>query len=364
LLIRAAIQAEVAAIDAWQTWKTEVEDIENLDEGSYWVFPRLYRNLQRLGIEDPLMQRLKGVYRHVWSRNQMMLRALELVVQELQAVDIDPLLLRGAALITLPGEDVGVRRADDSGIGVAFESVPKAVAQLQKLGWQPSQLKAPESLRSQQHALGFHRHDGLVFTLYWRPLPECFPLCSTAKSQEAQISVCLGQTFVEVPSPTEQLFYSCICATRWQLRPPFYWLADAAALIQCQPIDWVHLLHLAKQYRLSLSLRRSLTLIAAWVACPGLNSTLQQLQNLPIASFESVELWAKGRSHPLLGQLPSLWFEHQRLIAASPTEGNHPQAFGQFLQQRWGLPSLWQLPLHIGKQGAKRVYQAVLGDRA
>jgi len=69
LLLRAALLQGNDAINAWHEWKSSV-DIEQLDQGSYRLLPLLYRSLHIDGVEDPLMNKLKGVYRMTWYKNQ------------------------------------------------------------------------------------------------------------------------------------------------------------------------------------------------------------------------------------------------------------------------------------------------------
>ncbi len=359
LLLQASFAEAAAAIAAWQTWQQRI-DIEHLDEGSYWLLPRLYRRLQGLTLgqqsaeEIATLQRLKGVYRHVWSRNQMILHDLGQAVQQLQQAQIPVVVVGGAALVAAPQADVGSRRADDSGLWVPEASLTEALDRLNALGWQPTQARSPAQLRSQQTAVGLRRHRHTL-TLYWRVLPPCPALGVAGEVTQGGTPIQLGAVPAIALAPTEQCFVCCVQATRWQPRSPVYWLADAADLIQRHPIDWPRLVALAQAHRLGLPLRESLALLAPMLNNPGLNTTLQQLHKVSISAFERAEFAAQARPHPLLGQLPPQWFEYRRL---SPQPW--PQrlwGFAQFLSQRWGLKSPWYIPLHGGKQGLKRLWR-------
>jgi hypothetical protein len=354
-----------AAIAAWQTWVAQ-SDIEQLDEGSYWLLPRVYQRCQDLELpcasahETATWQRLKGVYRHVWSRNQMILRYLGAAAQGLQAAGIPAVVVGGAALVAAPGTDVGCRRADDSGIWVPADSLSTALTILKSLGWTPTLSKSPEQLRAQQTAVGLRRQRDTL-TLYWRVLPECPVLGVAGEETAIGTTLTLGNATAIALNPTDQCFVCCIQATRWQPRSPVYWLADAAHLIQQYPIDWARLIHLGQTHRLSLPLLKSLTQLSSFLETAELTQTCQTLQSIPVTAFERAEFAAKAHPNSRWGQLPPLWFEYRRLTAHSLWQ--HPAGFAQFLAHRWGLDHSWQVPLHASKQGIKRLLKTAPASR-
>jgi hypothetical protein len=61
LLLQAIFAEDAAAIAAWQTWVQQI-DIEQLDEGSYWLLPRLYQRWQ-----DGLPHQADGT-QAIWQR--------------------------------------------------------------------------------------------------------------------------------------------------------------------------------------------------------------------------------------------------------------------------------------------------------
>jgi hypothetical protein len=63
LLLRAALLNGEPALEAWNEWRRTV-NVDVVDYGSHRMIPQLYRNMQRLGVNDSLMERLKGVYRY------------------------------------------------------------------------------------------------------------------------------------------------------------------------------------------------------------------------------------------------------------------------------------------------------------
>jgi hypothetical protein len=359
-LLQVIFGSDDAAIAAWRTW-VEPIDIEQLDEGSYWLLTRVYQRCRGWDLpqasphETATWQRIKGVYRHVWSRNQMILRYLGEAVRGLQEAGIPTVVVGGAALVAEPETDIGSRRADDSGIWVPAEALKTALSIFQSLGWTPTLSKSPEQLRAQQTAMGLRRQRDTL-TLYWRVLPECPTLGVAGEETATGTTLSLGQATAIALSPTDQCFVCCVQATRWQPRSPVYWLADAAHLIQQHPIDWARLIYLGQTYRLSLPLLKSLTQLASLLEMAELPQTCQPLQSIPVTAFERAEFAAKARPYSLWGQLPPLWFEYRRLTSHSWLQ--RPAGFAQFLAHRWGLDHPWQVPIHASKQGMKRLLRA------
>ena len=76
LLLRAALLQGEPALQAWQDCKAQVNLEQELDMGSYRLMPLLYRNLRTLGVDDPLMGKLRGIYGREWYKNQMLFRAM------------------------------------------------------------------------------------------------------------------------------------------------------------------------------------------------------------------------------------------------------------------------------------------------
>ena len=73
LLLEAALGDGEAAVAAAREWSLLV-DLDRIDFGSFRLLPLLVRNLERLDIELPSSDRLRGIYRRCWYRNQVLLR--------------------------------------------------------------------------------------------------------------------------------------------------------------------------------------------------------------------------------------------------------------------------------------------------
>lgn len=83
-LLVAAFGSGAEARAAWRRWQGPFRWESALEAPVYRLLPFLHRNLARLGVEDPVLPRLKGVRRQSWARNQAAWAALGSLRRELQ----------------------------------------------------------------------------------------------------------------------------------------------------------------------------------------------------------------------------------------------------------------------------------------
>ena len=83
------------------------------NQGSFRLLPLLYINLQKQGVDDPVMGKLKGIYRQAWSKNQTLFHEMAGVIAHLQDAGIKTMLLKGASLSLLYYKNNGARPMAD-----------------------------------------------------------------------------------------------------------------------------------------------------------------------------------------------------------------------------------------------------------
>lgn len=134
-LLRAALLTDREAVaEAFAEWKSLVR-FDDVEIGTFRMLPLVYRNLERHGVEDELMGRLRGIYRQSWFRNQLVRRAGLDTVRALNRAGISPLLIKGAALATMVYGDGALRPMEDFDLVVHRPDCPRAVGAVTDLGW-------------------------------------------------------------------------------------------------------------------------------------------------------------------------------------------------------------------------------------
>ncbi len=71
-LLRAALLDKPQAQQAWDTWRSSVDLEQGFGRSSFRLFPLLYSQLSRWGLDDPIMSKLKAVYLKAWSENHQL----------------------------------------------------------------------------------------------------------------------------------------------------------------------------------------------------------------------------------------------------------------------------------------------------
>jgi len=84
------------SVHAWHLWK-ESTDVETntLDFSSFRLLPHVYRNLRDQGLSDPLIEKLKGIYRLHWYKNQRLFHHMTPVLKSFHAAGIKTMILKG-----------------------------------------------------------------------------------------------------------------------------------------------------------------------------------------------------------------------------------------------------------------------------
>lgn len=97
LLLRAALLDGEAALEAWRRWR-EGADLDGVDPGSFRLLPVLWHDLSRLGVDDPILERCRGIFRHAWSKNHLLLHRVRPVLAALEDSGIRALVLKAGTM--------------------------------------------------------------------------------------------------------------------------------------------------------------------------------------------------------------------------------------------------------------------------
>lgn len=363
LLLGAALWQGEQARQAWQAWQAKIDWDKHLDPDSYHLMPLLFHNLSSHQIEDPILPKLKGIYRMVWYKNHRALHHLASVLQTFRQAAIQTMLVKGTALAVAHYANYGLRPLSSFEVLVPPAHVVDAIALLQQSGWQlePWCTHRPVSiLLETQVRLTFTNTDTIKpnLHLYWRVLQES----RNANADEHFWQTAQATEVNAVPtltlSPTDQLLQICADGSLSSKDVSISWIADALTILQAAPsvIHWQLLLTLARERLLVLPLREALTYLHGVFAAPIPIPVLRTLQSNATARMERWEAWylASGYRHRPWGDIPFFWFDYLR---SRRRIANHNILWGfiQYLQDRAKAPHLWQLPFSLLLACGRRV---------
>ncbi len=348
LLLQAALLNGEQALAAWKTWCSSV-DLQSLDTGAYRLLPLLYHNLNRLQVKHPWLPIMRGVHRHTWVKNQTLLYEVGQLLKQFQDAGIEPLLLKGTALIVKYYDNFGLRPMDDFDVLVPRHQVNQAIEVLTEAGWEAG-FRAP-------HAQGFRKGAELKCDLHWNILFEnCRQAIDDPFRQMAELADVNGVA-VKVLNPTDQFLHVCVHGVRWNPLPPLRWLADAVVILNHSVIDWERLVQQAIRVGVVLPLRDALEYLKWLLGLEIPETVLSQLNQYPVPlalhlDFRAWTIPADQRSASL-----TLWAYWREFVQWSygADQSPHIWRFPRFLQHLWGVESIHKIPWLMVAGGVRRL---------
>lgn len=356
LLLQAALLQGSKAVSAWEKWRSSV-DIEKLDGASNNILPLLYNNLITLGINDPLMDNFKGIYRQTWYKNQLSIHRAATLLNSFHNAGIRTMLLKGAALVLLHYKNHGLRPMGDIDLLVHINKASEAIDFLMKSGW-ISELESPESQIAVSHGIAFtNPATDQAIDLHWHVIHECRQPNADDKFWEGAVALKINEVTTCALSPADQLLHIFAHGIKWNPVPPFRWIADAMTVVRSSHsvIEWNRLITLAKEHRLVLPVRDALDYLGDKLDAPLPLYVLQTLKNIPTSRIERMEYKYKTENYlqKPLGYMPVIWFDYSRL-SRDKTLPLKVIGFVRYLQSFWGAESIWRLPIYaISMTGRK-----------
>lgn len=359
VLLDAILLSGDQAVEAWQTWQRH-GDIDHLDPASLQIMPLLYWSLARQGVDDPLMGKLKGIYRMAWSRNQWLTSRVLPALQALHEQGIPMMLLKGAALNVLYGEEHGIRLIGDVDILVPKSDAQRAVSVLEGLGWSPKG-GLPRGVSadyvSVSKGLSLVHPGGGALDLHWHFFPEDFVTEHEKPVWRHAVPAPMAGVPTLAPSPTEMLLHVCVHGWAWCPHPPFRWVADAMTILRASQaeLDWERLIEGARRRRLVPRLIAPLIYLQTRFGAEVPAYALTDLRNTPIPRLDRWEY--RLRTHSVrtpVGGLVLHLLRFNRLRGASDLRLGFIGVLDYFRRQ-WGLKHVRQVPLRMGAKLVHRL---------
>ncbi len=306
LLLRAALLEGPPGVAAWREWRPRV-DLDALDEGSGRLLPLVARNLSVLGVEDPILPRLRGVRRRVWTRNTERLIETATLLRMLEEAGVPTLVLKGAALATLYYPDRGLRPMMDTDVLVPTDRARSVMALLAGKGWTPEgwipEARRPELTIGVHHAHEFRHPSGQRVDLHWHVLWESGGRDADADFWAASVPLELRGASTRTLCPTDQLLHACVHGAHGGGTPSLRWVADAHMILRYPGagIDWDRLVDQTRRRGLVLPMRVTLALLVEILDAPVPPSVVTTLRGIRVPWTQRVEHETGARAARSLG---------------------------------------------------------------
>ena len=350
LLLRAALSEGDDAPRAWEEVRQRIGSITRLGGRTYRLLPLLYRNLSEQGVKDPELKRLKGVYRHSWYANQMLVHEAGTLLASLEQATIDTLVLKGGAVSQLYYDAPGTRPMEDIDVLVRGHQVRPAIEVLRRTGWKLNTATPIEDILRTLHSGEWLHPRGQKLDLHWSPL---WQPTDEQPFWDHAIPLEIGGTRTRALCPEDQLFHLCVHGVSWEMRTP-YWAADAVMLMRSRRgnFDWQRLVEQARANELSLALEHGLRFLAENFELDIPRAMLERLSTTPRSPLERfAHRLALAPSYPGVYTLRG-WTRYRRQTALEDRR-TKLAGFATYQRQFWGLASRRQLPGFLFTRGSQ-----------
>jgi len=316
-------------------------DLDTLGYGEHRLLPLLQRNLTRLGIDDPLMDRFRGIRRFFWVRN---LKAVSLARDVFVALDrcgVPFIVLKGAAIIACYLDDRSLRPMDDIDILVPEERLVDAIGVFTELNLRPRNLSTRDliedrHLRSSLPGWAFVASNQSI-DLHWKAMHLDRGPHADDNFWEARREASLDGMKISVLAPPDQLLHTFAHAAQPSAAMATHqWPADAAIIIRgARDLCFDRVIAEAGRRRLSA------------LAAEGLALLTDEL-NLPIpekvvSRLRAASSWVERREMHLLAEGSTLGHMAPLIIALQDFRRNRANivnsiyAFPEFLKAWTGV---------------------------
>jgi hypothetical protein len=361
LLLRAALCDKRTATEAWRTVRPTV-DIDKLEDGSYAVLPLLYRHLTELGIQDRLLPRLKGVYRHTWSRNQVVFDRLASVLRALADSGVDTVVAKSAAVALRYYPDLGLRPVSELDIGVLPHRASRAFRALEDAGWRRS-ANADGRLLDSGHSARFRDATGLTCFLRTHLLPQPAGLGNSTAEWPGYWATSVEAAVRGIPTrvlrPTDQLLHTWITGARGTRFRTIQWIIDSVMILRVagSNIDWGMLFSQARETNAVMPVRDSVAYLRRAFRVPIPEPCEREVRQMPVSPRDALSYRIAGFGGRILGEFPATMGQYVRW-SANDRPVRAILQLPRFLQQAWQLDHLWQVPVFAAKTVSHRLTHA------
>lgn len=278
LLLRAVLGDGSEARGAWEKWIAAV-DLDALEAESARLLPQLHLRLHALGIEHPEGPRLRGVHRSHWYRNQLLLREVVALQSLLAGHGLRSMGNDAIALAVGCHGDVGARPLHDARLLAAKSDVPRALRLAGEAGWTLPGRPPPAPLLEARAVQDLRSPSGLPFGICWR-------LRDGGPALEADDEIWRHGATVDVDGSALVVLGSeavllQICEVAAAREPRAAWVADAAALLAGESVDWNRMERHCRERGRAADAATALAFLADSFGLPISNEVVERLAEAP-----------------------------------------------------------------------------------
>lgn len=322
--------------------------LDVLEPGTFELMPLVHRALAEASVEEPLLPRLKGIYRRAWARNTLQLERTRRTAAILEEGTVPALFLQGATFANRFYPDLGLRPTSATHVLVDHELLQTAFWRALRVGWstRADVSDGPDGRRY------LFDNEGSACVL--QPTVEFDFVTRSGESAGRRLweraeRQPIGEGRVDVPAAADALLVTIVSGARTGAVPSIQWIADAAMVARSADVDWNRVVDLAMDSGQVDRVRdalETLRYLGALQAPPGVGAALDGARS---TRRERVVYRCTTAPRGRLGALPEIVAQHVAETACEST-ARMLATFPSRLRERWQLDRTREVPAAVGRR--------------
>ena len=295
-LLRAALLDPPRLQNALDQWQAPTS-LDCVDYPSLTILPLLYRNLSRYDVASGLRERIKGVYRWSWHRNQLLLATLCGALAVLRQANVEAFVIKGVPLSLRVYADVGARVMGDADIVVHRDNLQRSLEALGSVGWVPERDVTADLLGS-LGGVNVRNKRGHTVDLHWHVLPDNYDTRRDELLLQSAEQIQIGAERAHCLNPTDHLLEVICHGLSWAANSPLHWVADAVTLLRAEQarLDWDRLAEQVELNGRTYTIWSGLQYLVARFDAPVPASALARIERVRVGVRERMGFWFAQRS--------------------------------------------------------------------
>lgn len=365
-------------LEKFETWKNEF-DFNNTPIAISRLIPNLYRRLAQYPYDQVgNINKIKGIYKLAWYKNQLLTRDLAYILNVLKEASVPCILLKGSVLLaennlTENKEDINIpfaRFQNDIDILIPQESVLQIITLFKKDGWHYTdpnfvfKENLPlEKLLKTTKEVTFSKPGFTEIDFHWHITDSSHEPAFTNSVWKSSLPASLTHSSLlnvqcRIPCPEDFILHCIIHGASKNSIRPIRWIADTLETIKLQldnnhKIDWDYLFNQSITHGFKAELYFALMYLNEHFSYFFPAHFSKQINTLSPTPSEVRSYFSKTDTLqvPFLGNFIELWngyWNHE-----------NKESLLEYFRKKWHLNHVYDIPLFIIKKYWNRLINSL-----
>ncbi|MFH0782674.1 MAG: nucleotidyltransferase family protein [Pseudomonadota bacterium] len=343
------------SITYFEKWASSV-DFDAIKWRELCLLPQINKKLGKNILDQNILGRIKDFQEYIWCRNNLLIKRLKEVTEELAKHRIDIIVLKGAALQLSVYKDLSLRPMADNDVIVKIQDLERTCELLSKLDFVPETKVVSNSFENDyfttSHAYAFkdikyNKALELELDVHVHLLTRRYSSKYYLDLWERTEVVPLGSYGIKILRPTEQFFHILVHSFEWEFDPNLIWAVDLYEMLELYQIDWNELIALARFYDVVLEVKAGLFMLKKEYGFDIPDSIFNQLSEINVSFVSKMEFFLKQKR---FGFFRNFVLAYIAYLRSQDGKGS----FITFIKKRWGVKRTYELPYYTFKEYIKR----------